>query len=160
MPEINKYTENDKNEVINLILHCQNDGTRPVVSIKNQPELLNIAEKYINNGGNFWTAKHNNKVVGCIGLMKYDNSIAILKKFFVHESFRGAPYYTGQKLYKTLLEFAKEQGFDKLILDTPKNTARAHDFYIKNGFKQIDKQHYPAEYPSPYEDNDYFYLDI
>lgn len=57
MTEIQTYYEDDREEIIALILHCQNDGTRPLVSVDDQPELLHIKEKYIDSGGNFWLAK-------------------------------------------------------------------------------------------------------
>lgn len=57
MIEIGTYSAYDRDEVIALVLHCQNDGTRPLVSVDNQPELLRIKEEYIDGGGNFWVAK-------------------------------------------------------------------------------------------------------
>ena len=38
--EIGVYRERDREAVIELVLHCQNDGTRPPVSVQDQPELL------------------------------------------------------------------------------------------------------------------------
>lgn len=38
-----KYTQ----DVINMVLHFQNDGTRPAISVDDQPDLLNIAGEYI-----------------------------------------------------------------------------------------------------------------
>lgn len=105
--EIQTYIEADRDEIIALVLHCQNDGTRPLVSIDDQPELLHIQEKYLDNGGNFWVAKEQGKVAGSIGLMMCGNGLAILKKFFVYESYRGEPYHLGRKLYGILLDFAK-----------------------------------------------------
>lgn len=160
MVEINIYTDDDKDEIIKLVLHCQNDGTRPLVTVANQPDLLSINKEYIDKGGNFWVAKDNGKLAGSIGLVNYGNNIAILKKFFVYEPYRGAPYYLGRRLYETLLSFAKEHGFKQIILDTPKNTDRAHKFYKKAGFKQVEQAAYPARYKSAYTDNDYFCLDI
>lgn len=81
MIEIEKYSERDKDEIIAIVLHCQNDGTRPLVSVEDQPELLCIREKYIDNGGCFWVAKENGKVVGTIGLMNKGNGLCILKNF-------------------------------------------------------------------------------
>lgn len=49
----NRYTQ----DVIDIVLHFQNDGTRPIVSVDDQPDLLNIVDEYINKGGNFWIAK-------------------------------------------------------------------------------------------------------
>lgn len=162
MFEIRQFQKSDTDEVIDLVLHCQNDGSRPTVSVKNQPELLYICEKYIANGGNFWVAVQNGQVAGSIGLMNGGQKIAILKKFFVYEAYRGYPYHLGQQLYHVLLEFAIEQGFERIILDTPKNTARAHRFYEKAGFKKIEASELPLQYDYPYQgsDCDFFCLKL
>ena len=53
MIEIKNTKTNIKMRVIRLVLSCQNDGTRPIVSIADQPELLNINQEYFTNGGYF-----------------------------------------------------------------------------------------------------------
>lgn len=157
---IQTYTEADRDEIITLVLHCQNDGTRPIVSVEDQPELLHIKERYLDAGGNFWVAKKDGRVAGSIGLMMCGEGLAILKKFFVYEPYRGKPYHLGRKLYEVLLAFAKSKGVKKIILDTPKNTERAHKFYEKAGFKKISKEELPIVYDYPYEESDFFSLEI
>ncbi len=159
MIEIRTYTSGDKDQVIALVLQCQNDGTRPNVTVKDQPELLHIQEKYIKTGGNFWVAVENSHIIGSIGLMNAGNGLGILKKFFVSESYRGAPHHLGRRLYNKLTDFAKSAGIQSLLLDTPKNTGRAHIFYEKAGFKKIMKEQLPVEYDYPYSDSDFFYLE-
>lgn len=160
MPEIRIYKPDDTPEIIDLVLHCQNDGSRPLVTIDDQPELLNIQEKFVDTGGNFWVAADNGKVVGSIGLMNCGDGIAILKKFFVYEQYRGSPYHLGRGLYARLLDFAREQEIKMLLLDTPKNTDRAHRFYEKAGFQLIDKSQLPVVYDYPYENSDFFCLKL
>lgn len=160
MLEIVTYSESDRDQVIALVLHCQNDGSRPFVTVKDQPELLHIKEKYIDGGGNFWVAKDDGKVAGSIGLMNFHHGLAVLKKFFVYEPYRGAPHHLGSKLYAALLMYAKTNNFKRLILDTPKNTDRAHDFYNKAGFRKIEKEQLDIVYDYPYDDSDFFCLDI
>lgn len=160
MIEIGTYSTCDKESVIALVLHCQNDGTRPLVGVEDQSDLLHIEEEYIYNGGNFWVAKENGKVAGTIGLMNKGNGLCILKKFFVYEPYRGKPHNFGQQLYGVFLEFAKLHGFSRIILDTPKNTDRAHLFYEKAGFRRIEKEELPVEYDYPYDDSHFFYLDL
>lgn len=160
MIEIEKYSARDTDEIIALVLHCQNDGTRPLVSVEDQPELLRIKEEYIDNGGSFWVAKENGKVAGSIGLMNKGNGLCILKKFFVYEPYRGKPHNLGQHLYAVFLDFAKTHGFSKIILDTPKNTDRAHRFYEKSGFRKIEKEELPVQYDYPYDDSDFFCLNL
>ena len=105
-------------------------------------------------------AKENGKVAGTIGLMNKGNGLCILKKFFVYEPYRGKPHNLGQQLYGVFLEFAKLHGFSRIILDTPKNTDRAHLFYEKAGFRRIEKEQLPVEYDYPYDDSHFFYLDL
>ena len=160
MIEIRTYSDEDREEVIRLVLHCQNDGTRPSVSVDDQPELCRIPEKYMDGGGNFWVAKDNGKTAGSIGLMKFGDGTAVLKKFFVYEPYRGAPCHLGRQLYGTLLDYARTHGVKQLILDTPKNTDRAHKFYERAGFTKIERADVPVVYDFPYEDSDFFRLEI
>lgn len=160
MMEIKEYTPADRDEIIALVLHCQNDGTRPTVTVDDQPELLSITEKYIDGGGNFWVAKEDGKLAGSIGLMSYGHGLGILKKFFVYEPYRGTPHYLGRQLYATLLDFAQRHHFKTIILDTPRNTDRAHKFYEKAGFEKIGKEELPVVYDYPYDDSDFFRLEI
>lgn len=152
----NKYTQ----AVIDLVLHFQNDGTRPIVTVKDQPDLLNITCEYIDKGGNFWIAKDDEKLIGSIGIMPYSADIAVLKKFFVYEDYQGNPYHIGRKLYDNLLSFAKENKIKTILLDTPYNTTRAHKFYEKAGFKKITEDNLPIKFSHPYKDCDFFILSL
>lgn len=160
MLEIRTYEEADRDEVIALVLHCQNDGTRPLVGVADQPELLHIREMYLENGGGFWVALDGEKVAGSIGLMNFGGGIAVLKKFFVYEPYRSAPHHLGRRLYGELLDFAGKNGIKTLFLDTPKNTDRAHHFYEKAGFQKVEMDRMPISYDHPYEDSDFFCLSL
>lgn len=158
---IDEFNDSDTKAVIDLVLYFQNDGTRPIVSVEQQPDLLNITKEYIESGGCFFVARDDDTVVGSIGLMPCSDGIGILKKFFVYEHYQGTPIHLGQKLYNQLLCFAKEKGFKTILLDTPKNTIRAHKFYEKAGFTKVDENKLPIKFDHPYDDNnDFFILNI
>lgn len=160
--EISKFSSEYTQDVIDLVLHFQNDGTRPLVSVDEQPDLLTIEESYMKAGGDFWIAreKESGKLIGSIGLMPYTDEIAVLKKFFVYEPFQGSPYHIGQRLYRTLLDFAQKQNIKTILLDTPRNTTRAHKFYEKAGFRLVDETELPVKFSHPYSDCDFFLLDM
>ena len=130
------------------------------MTVNDQPDSLNIKENYIDAGGNFWIATDNDRLIGSIGIMPYGKKIAVLKKFFVYEDYQGKPFHLGQKLYASLLSFAREKGFTTILLDTPHNTVRAHKFYEKAGFKKVDENELPIKFSHPYKDCDFFLLNL
>lgn len=158
MITITQFEDIYTQDVINLVLHFQNDGTRPMVSVDDQPDLLNIVGEYMEKGGNFWIAKDDGKVIGSIGIMPYSKEIAVLKKFFVNENYQGKPFHIGRKLYQELLNFAIEKGYRTIVLDTPHNTNRAHKFYERAGFQNVKEEDLPIQYSHPYKDCDFFML--
>lgn len=81
MIEISKFKDEYTNDVIDLVLHFQNNGTRPSVSVDDQPDLLHITKKYINVGGYFWIATDNGKLAGTIDIMPCNEEVAVMKIF-------------------------------------------------------------------------------
>lgn len=160
MITISQFEDRYTQDVINLVLHFQNDGTRPIVSVDDQPDLLNIMGEYIDKGGNFWIAKDNEKLIGSIGIMPYSSEIAVLKKFFVYENYQGNPYHVGRRLYHELHNFTKIRSFKTILLDTPHNTERAHAFYEKAGFQKVTEENLPIQFSHPYQDCDFFLLEL
>lgn len=114
---IETYNERYRHEIIELILNIQNKEAKINLSLNEQPDLLNITESCCDNGGQFWVALSDDKVVGTIGLMMKDKHCAILKKFFVVEEYRSKK--VGLALSKKILEFAKKNKVEHIILDTP-----------------------------------------
>ena len=76
---IEPYTPKYKNEIISLILNIQNNESKINLSLEEQPDLLDISKCYQQNGGEFWLALSDGKVIGTIGLMPKENHCAIMK---------------------------------------------------------------------------------
>lgn len=145
--EIITYSENYKDEIISLILGIQNDEAGINLSLQEQPDLLDISQSYQRNGGEFWIALNDGKVIGTIGLMKKEQRCAILKKFFVKKEFRSQK--VGLALYNELLTFAKSLDIQHIILDTPSVALASHKFYQKAGFHRISIEELPVPYSYP-----------
>lgn len=160
MISIMQFEDRYTQDVIDLVLHFQNDGTRLPVTVDDQPDLRTITDSYIRAGGDFWIATEDGRLIGSIGIMPCGSEIAILKKFFVYEKYQGEPVHLGQKLYARLLQFAKEKGFKTILLDTPANAVRAHRFYEKAGFQKVEENELPISFSHPYQDCDFFLLNL
>lgn len=64
---------------------------------------------------------------------------------FVTKDFRGEKQI-GRKLLDTLVNYCKEQGYERLYLGTVEVLKAAQKFYKKNGFELIDKTEIPKDY--------------
>lgn len=144
------YREELKRQIIDLILHIQNEEAKINLPLQ-QPDLLDIKDSYISRGGEFLVAIENGAVIGIIAFMNYGDHNAVLKKFFVQAEYRSQGI--GLALYKKLLGVLVEQGYKKVLLDTPAVAVKSHHFYEKAGFKMISKQELPFHYEYPDRDS-------
>ncbi len=111
-------------------------------------DVLGDPEKYIiEPGGNIFFIKDNDKVIGCVALMKIENKIFELTKMAVKPEYRGKKI--GQELMKFTLNFAREKEWNKLIIYSNRKLENAIHLYKKYGFNEI-----PIEKNNPYSRGD------
>ena len=48
MITVSQFEDRFTQDIIDLVLHFQNDGTRPIVSVDDQPDLLDIRSDFEN----------------------------------------------------------------------------------------------------------------
>jgi len=144
---INTYSVNYQQEVIDLILHIQQTEFGIPITLEAQPDLKDIPSFYQKDNGNFWIASVENSVVGTIALLDIGNSRGALRKMFVHRHYRGKEYGIGQALLNNLLAWARQNNFKEILLGTTEKFIAAQRFYEKNGFLEIDKKLLPKEFP-------------
>lgn len=153
--KIIEYNEKYRCQIIDLILHIQNNEAKINLTIEEQPDLLDVPSYYNKNGGSFWIAVDDEEVIGTLAFMNYGNNNAVLKKFFVRADLRNKKI--GLALYQTAISYLKENGYKKVLLDTPSVAKASHHFYEKAGFKRIEKNEIPFHYDYPDRDS-YLYL--
>ncbi|HEM3613276.1 TPA: GNAT family N-acetyltransferase [Streptococcus suis] len=154
------YESRYKNQVIALILYLQNYDNQVDLSLEEQPDMNAIEDYYMVTGGNFWLVETDDgMVVGTIGLLVKEQ-VGVLKKFFVHQDFRGREKGVSALLYQALLADCQAKGVMAIVLDTPSKCYAAHRFYEKQGFKQIEKEELPVRYDYLDRDSLFFMLGL
>ena len=153
--KIETYREKYKPQIVDLILHIQNEEAKISLTLNEQPDLKDIYSSYQKSGGEFWIAVENGSVIGTVALMYKGEGNGVLKKFFVKKEYRGQRI--GYRLYCRLIEFAKKNHINTIILDTPSIAVDSHQFYENAGFRRIDRKDLPFEYGYP-DRNSYLYL--
>ncbi|MGG0463733.1 GNAT family N-acetyltransferase [Priestia aryabhattai] len=144
---IQPYTSKYQQQVVDLILHIQQQEYQIPITEKDQPDLFKIENFYQQGNGNFWVAVCNEKVVGSVALIDIGSRQVALRKMFVAKSYRGATFKTAYRLLHTAIAWAKEKEVEGIYLGTTLQYRAAHRFYEKNGFQAIDKEKLPANFP-------------
>jgi GNAT superfamily N-acetyltransferase len=99
------------------------------------PDITELQERYVLPGGNFFIARSEEQVLGCIGLRHLDDGKGMLKRFAVVPSHQGEGIGSG--LVGSALDWARNQDFKKLILHTNRSEQARH-IYERAGFRVVD----------------------
>jgi ribosomal protein S18 acetylase RimI-like enzyme len=99
-------------------------------------ELTELKEHYFPPIGVLVLADFGSDSIGCVGVTKWRESIAELKRFYVKPLFRGSGI--GNRLLDRALEKVTALGYKKIRLDTIPNMKAAQRLYLKYGFYFIE----------------------
>ena len=111
-------------------------------------EVLGKPEKYIlDPGGNIFFIKDGTKIIGTVALMKMEDRVFELTKMAVTPQYQGQQL--GQKLMEHTIQYARDQGWKKLIIYSNRKLENAIYIYKKYGFEEI-----PIEKNNPYTRGD------
>lgn len=107
-------------------------------------EVLGKPEKYIiNEGGNIFFVREGEEIIGTVALMKIDESTFELTKMAITPRAQGKKI--GQKLMEYALDYARNRGWERLIIYSNRKLENAIHIYRKYGFVEI-----PIEANNPY----------
>lgn len=151
MIKIIPFNPSYKKVVIEFILTIQQDEFGLSITLKDQPDLLDIASYYPNT---FWLAFFDGKLVGCIGLVRLHHQNVALKKMFVHSKYRR--YGVGKQLVSQFFDYCRKHAVNEVYLGTTDTFQAAQFFYKKLGFCEITQNELPADFPKLDVDNRFY----
>lgn len=146
--------------IIDVVLPIQQVEFGVAITLKDQPDLLNIEDFYILKGGNFWGATIEGELCGTIAMLRFNKKAAAVRKMFVKKEFRGKEFGVASLLLEELLNECKVKGIKDLYLGTVDILQAAIRFYEKKGFIQIDKETLPKDFPFMAADNVFFHFSL
>lgn len=109
--------------------------------------LGNPAQYIIKPGGNIFFIQDGKEIIGTVALMKMKEGVFELTKMAVIPKAQGKKL--GQKLMQHSINFARAQGWKKLIIYSNRKLENAIYIYKKYGFEEI-----PIEGNNPYTRGD------
>jgi len=100
-------------------------------------------QEYFGEGRGFWLAKLDGELAGCIGLRRLtrpeelepeDVKCAEIKRMYVREKFRGRGI--APRLLAAAENFARQEGYARVYLDTASGMVSAARLYERNGYER------------------------
>ncbi|SFM80161.1 Acetyltransferase (GNAT) domain-containing protein [Chitinophaga sp. YR627] len=147
-------------QIIDLILPIQQIEFNVPVTLKDQPDLMDIEGFYIRPGGNFWGALKDEELIGTIALIDTGHAAAAIRKMFVKKEYRGKEFGIAQRLLETLIAYCREKGIKDVYLGTVNVLKAAQRFYERNGFTQIAMHDLPVYFLRMAADEIFYHLSI
>jgi len=160
MVEISRYAEIHQQGVLDLIQPIQQLELRIPLTLRDQPDLLDIPAFYRKGAGDFWVALAGGEVIGTIALLDLGNGEGVLRKMFVSAPYRGAVHGVARRLLDTLLCWGDVQRLRCIYLGTAAKLHAAHRFYEKNDFRRISRRELPAAFPVMAVDTMFYRLEL
>ncbi len=101
-------------------------------------DVADVEQHYMQNGC-FWCLFDNEILIGTVAvrIIDIDNKVIELKRMFVLPEYQGKGY--GRLLLEYAIDYAREQKYNKICLDTRKQFSAAHHLYRSTGFQETAK---------------------
>lgn len=89
------------------------------------------------NFAGFWCLFDGEDLIGTAAVKKLDETVCELKAMYLYKRYHGKGL--GRRLAETALSFARDTGFEKMVLDTVSTYERAIRLYEKLGFRLTER---------------------
>ena len=105
-----------------------------------ESEIADLPGEYASPRGQILLAHVDGALAGCCALRPLDDcdypNAAEMKRLFVRKAFRG--FGLGRHLVESILDSARQAGYDHVLLDTLDDMEAARALYLDLGFESIE----------------------
>jgi carbonic anhydrase len=99
-------------------------------------ELAGLPGAYTRPGGRLVVAKVDGAAVGCVALRPLNGGACEMKRLYVRPEARGLG--VGRALAVAAIDAAREEGYERMRLDTLPQMVEAQPLYASLGFREIE----------------------
>lgn len=110
----------------------------PYSPMDRHADIANVEQYYMQNGC-FWCLFDNEVLIGTVAvrIIDIDNKVVELKRMFILPEYQGKG--CGRLLLEYAIDYAREQQYNKICLDTRKQFSAAQHLYRSSGFRETEK---------------------
>ena len=150
---INAQTEDHYQKVRNLFRQYADSLDFDLEFQGFSEELATLPGKYAIPEGCILLAEDSGQFVGCVALRPLEDKICEMKRLFVRSDYRGRGI--GRMLACSVIDKAREIGYEKMRLDTVATMKEARTLYYSLEFRNIRAYRY-----NPIDDSSYMELEL
>jgi len=150
---INAQTEDHYQKVRNLFRQYADSLDFDLEFQGFSEELATLPGKYAIPEGCILLAEDSGQFVGCVALRPLEDNICEMKRLFVRSDYRGRGI--GRMLACSVIDKAREIGYEKMRLDTIATMKEARTLYYSLEFRNIKAYRY-----NPIDDSSYMELEL
>ena len=116
-------------------------------------ELGDLASKYLPPNGEILVCVNDGEVLGMVAYYQHDEKTCEMKRLYIKPKARGL--HLGDSLVSEILNHARDNGYDVMLLDTIRPLKAAINLYKKHGFEECEPY-----YDNPMDDVVYMKRDL
>jgi GNAT superfamily N-acetyltransferase len=137
---IRRYEARDHDDIWRLHLEGvrQTRSEYPDAAKGHEDDLHRVEETYLSDGSNFWVIAAPEGLVGMAAISRVDAKTGRLRRMRVTEAWRRRGL--ARALLDTAVEFCRESGYERLILDTTEQQTASHQLYEGYGFARTGER--------------------
>src|SRR5262245_32295818 len=98
-------------------------------------ELATLPGDYGPPVGILLVARVDGRVAGCAAAHRWSDRDCEMKRLFVRDAFRGSG--CGRALVERIIDWARNAGYERILLDTLPGMERAQRLYAQRGFREV-----------------------
>jgi putative acetyltransferase len=130
---VRRYRPEDRPAIIRIIKSIYDDYSYTMDFERFDRDLADIDTTYRDSGGEFWVVDDGGSVAGMVGVLPLDGEICELRRLYVDKGRWGRDF--GSTLIKTVISWARDSGYPRVVLWSDVLFENAHRLYLKHGFE-------------------------
>ena len=133
--KVRRYRSEDYQGLLSFLNNVYNEMANKFLPDEKDSDIRDIDRVYVQNSGCFYVIDNQGEICGCIGVRKFSDEIAELKRLYISQKCRGLGL--GRALCTYAIEDARNFSYKFLRLDTTTKSQAALVLFKKLSFYEI-----------------------